>query len=52
MFGNNEEEYTSAVLCGDNSKDNDKEDEFKKVFCDKKVTFFRPIRLVNCLEFW
>lgn len=52
MFGNNEEEReknTSAALCGDNSKGNDKEDEFKKVFCDKKGFFFRLIRLVNSI---
>lgn len=50
-FGNNkgERENTSAALRGDNSKGNDKEDEFKKVFCDKGFFFFRLIRLVNSI---
>ncbi|XP_074024884.1 dynein axonemal heavy chain 8 [Numenius arquata] len=42
VFGNNEEERennTSAALRGDSSKDNDKEDEFKKK-CKELVTCF------------
>ncbi|NXF53111.1 DYH8 protein, partial [Oceanites oceanicus] len=42
VFGNNEEEReknTSAALRGDNSKGNDKEDEFKKK-CKEMVAYF------------
>ncbi|NXP03754.1 DYH8 protein, partial [Thinocorus orbignyianus] len=42
VFGNNEEEReknTSSALCGDSSKGNDKEDEFKKK-CKELVTCF------------
>uniref|UniRef100_A0A8B9MIB1 AAA+ ATPase domain-containing protein n=1 Tax=Accipiter nisus TaxID=211598 RepID=A0A8B9MIB1_9AVES len=42
------EEYTSAVLCGDNSKDNDKEDEFKKK-CKEVVAYFNH-QLLDSLQ--
>uniref|UniRef100_A0A8C0B3E1 Dynein axonemal heavy chain 8 n=1 Tax=Buteo japonicus TaxID=224669 RepID=A0A8C0B3E1_9AVES len=48
VFGNNEEENTSAALCGDNSKDNDKEDEFKKK-CKEVVAYFNH-QLLDSLQ--